>query len=144
VGNLLQQSLDLYNESWQKDHSEVMRKYAHADGLCDVIRFGSNLFDRLEAALREGRTDTCAGVADALTSIGSWYETSSAVISAIEELEQEDYSVELANELRSRHRQAGSILEDLQDASRAIEAVYDGRGVSLAEFLNELRNPVHG
>lgn len=141
---LLQQTLDLYSDSWKKEHEEVMRKYEHADGLCEGIKFGTFLFDQLEHAMAKGLTDTCEGVAKALPAFTGWYQTSSAVLSAIESSEDDDYPVELADELRSRHARAGAILEDLQDAARAIESINSNRGTTLAGFLHELRNPVHG
>jgi hypothetical protein len=121
-----------------------MRKYAHADGMNEAVSFGIFLFDRLYDALSQGSTDTCNGVPTALDAFSNWYSASSFVISEIEQLEADQFEVELADQLRSRHKRAGAILEELQDSARAISAWRGGKSVSLPDFLNELRNPVHG
>jgi hypothetical protein len=147
MGELLQQTLDLYAEPWKKDHDEVMRKYKAADGMAEVMRFGAFLFEGLLRKLDQDGTATVQQVEPALAAFLRWHRATSHVLSKAEGLESEEYPVEgceeLTNQLREYHAQAGPIIEELSDAKRAIDSVKSGKAISLDNYIAELQTPVH-
>jgi hypothetical protein len=140
MGELLQQTINLYSESWKKDHEAVMANYKRADAIKEQVDFGIFLFDRLLDALHQGATDNTSGVAPMVRSMTAWYEGSSRALRDIQTLDKEGFTVENTEALRERHRRAGAILEELQDAQRACNALRTGTSIGVEQFLNELQN----
>jgi hypothetical protein len=142
--DLLRQTLELYTETWKKDHDTVMQKYQRADSLAALARFGIFLFDELVEALREGASDSFEGVRCNQKAFNNWYRVASSVVTEIELLESEKFQVELADDLRDRQMRSTEILQELADAMTAISAVQNGRALSAESYINELRGQVHG
>ena len=130
-------------ESWKIDHHKVMANYKSADCLGDAAQLFVSLYGQLRAATESESQDSFDGVIVLCDTLDLWYEAASELIAKIEESEGEEFQIESATALRSCHRDASLLLEDLHDAKNAIEAIRDGRSIGLQEFLDELRNPIH-
>jgi hypothetical protein len=140
VGELLEQTINLYSEPWEPKHDAVMAKYERADHIKEQLVFGIFLFDQLIAALENGATDNTRGVGPMIDAMRAWYRGSSRALKDIDELDGEGFEVDNAQALRLRHRRAGAILETLQDASTACAALKNGTAVSVEQFLHELQD----
>ena len=148
MGELLQQTLDLYSESWKKDHDEVMKKYNTADCMGEVVSFGIFLFGRLMKRLNSDGTGKVQSIEPTIKAFEGWHSATSHVLSQAEALQSEGFdiqpqTIEQLRQLKDCHAQAGSIIEELLDAKRAVDSVTSGTAISLDAFINELRNPVH-
>jgi hypothetical protein len=140
VGELLEQTINLYSEPWKPKHDAIMVNYDRADHIKEQLVFGIFLFDQLIAALESGATDNTRGLAPMMDAMLAWYRGSSRALKEIEELDGEGFEVDNAQALRLRHRRAGAILETMQDAARACAAVKNGKAVGVEKFLHELQD----
>ncbi|MCI0335701.1 MAG: hypothetical protein L0228_21045 [Planctomycetes bacterium] len=143
MGELLKQTLEVYTESWKEEHDKVMDNYGAADRLGDAVSIGIVLFERLFKKLSRDGAAHVKDVDCTLKSFDSWYNTASAVLVEVENLESEEFEVQGTKRLKECYAQATGVIEDLLDAKRAIAAVESTKAVSLESYLNELRNPVH-
>jgi len=148
MGELLTGQLNLYSETWKNDHVEVMENYEWADRINDAAAFGVFLFDQMFERLQRDGASEAKDVAPAFEAFDSWYSASSSAMSEIEAIQIKGYGSELSDQviqsLLERQSIAAAILEDLHDAVTAIEAVSKGTSVSLEDYINELRTPLHG
>lgn len=147
MGELLQQTLDLYSEPWKKDHDEVMAKYRAADGMGEVMSFGIFLFERLCRKLERDDSAKVQQVEPALKAFLNWHRATSHVLNIADGLQAEKYEVqgcEQLEKLREYHSQAGPIIEELNDAKRAIDSVKSGNSISLDKYIAELQTPSNG
>jgi hypothetical protein len=136
------------------DHAEAW-KPAHADamGCGDVeraVRFGLFIIDDLQLQnarwaedVRHGAEPFSWEMAERFAAGYQWWlERGRLVLDAIAECERAESDVEGAARFREKYREISLLPLDISKVRRSIESLEQGRGISRAQAMYALRNPV--